>query len=359
MRVALFCVVLGFAACTSQSPEPADLLAERTLQPLPEPLSNNAVAVVTRGDREFIFSFLGLGTGKTWQDTKSSAWLLERGAQETDSGSWRRLDDVPGPGGRLAAVAVNARGSVYLFGGYTVAADHSEKSVPLVHRIDPDTLKYEQLPAMPVPVDDTVALVYQDRYIYLVSGWHDTDNIELVQMYDLETGTWRQASSFPGPPVFGHAGGLSGNTMIVCDGVEVVPLTAGKREFRASRECFKGEINPRAPEKISWTAIAHPPGPARYRMAAVAGAEGRIYFAGGSDNPYNYNGIGYNGEPSAPSATVMAYELATDRWMRLRDLPFPSMDHRGFLPLRDGFLLVGGMGENQQVLARTLLVGIE
>lgn len=27
---------------------------------------------------------------------------------------------------------------------------------------------------MPVPVDDSVALVYRDRYVYLVSGWHET-----------------------------------------------------------------------------------------------------------------------------------------------------------------------------------------
>lgn len=359
MRVAWFSVLIGLAACGPPSQQVADNFAARELAALPEPVANNAVAVVTHGDRELVFSFLGLGAGRTWRDTRSSAWLLERVPGKAETGVWRRIKNVPGPGGRLAAVAVSARGSVYLFGGYTVAEDHSEKSVPLVHRINPATLAYEELAPMPVPVDDSVALVYQDRFIYLVSGWHDTDNVDLVQVYDLHNNRWQRATAFPGPPVFGHAGGIVGNAMVICDGVKVVPLAEGKREFRPSRACFRGEIDPRDPLQIVWTEIGHPPGPARYRMAASAGSGDRVFFVGGSDNPYNYNGIGYNGEPSAPTAAVMAYELSQDRWIRLPDLPSPSMDHRGLLKVHDGFLLVGGMEEDQRVLKRVLLVTIK
>lgn len=65
---------------------------------------------------------------------------------------------------------------VYIFGGYAVAADHSEHSVASVHRLDPAENTYAEVAPMPVPVDDTVALVYRDRYVYLVSGWHETGN---------------------------------------------------------------------------------------------------------------------------------------------------------------------------------------
>ena len=37
---------------------------------------------------------------------------------------------------------------------------------------------------MPVPVDDSVALSYKERYIYLISGWHNDGNVNLVQVYD-------------------------------------------------------------------------------------------------------------------------------------------------------------------------------
>ncbi|MBT8421494.1 MAG: galactose oxidase, partial [Gammaproteobacteria bacterium] len=223
----------------------------------------------------------------------------------------------------------------------------------------PDSLQYTELPPMPVPVDDAVAVVYADRYIYLVSGWHDTDNVDLVQLLDLETLSWSRATGFPGPPVFGHAGGISGQTPVICDGVKVVPKTDGTRQFSASRACFKGQINAANPNKIEWERIEHPPGPARYRMAATGSPTGRIYFAGGSDNPYNYNGIGYDGVPSSPSSEVFAYDVASSSWLQLASMPFASMDHRALLPLHDGYLLVGGMGSGQTVLNRTLLLDLE
>ena len=34
-----------------------------------------------------------------------------------------------------------------------------------------------------------------------------------------------------------------------------------------------------------------------------------IYFSGGTDNPYNYNGIGYNGVPAEPSPVTFAFSL--------------------------------------------------
>jgi len=41
---------------------------------------------------------------------------------------------VPGKAGRLAASAISAGGAAWLFGGYTVAADGSEESIPGVYR---------------------------------------------------------------------------------------------------------------------------------------------------------------------------------------------------------------------------------
>lgn len=360
----LFLFLVGISACSTALPplpSPDTNKADSAwLPPLPAPVANNAVAGLSRGERVLLFSFLGLGAGKSATDTRSDAWMLEvqqtpRGAAANMAmpvGNWQRLADVPGPGGRLAATAVSVAGKIFLFGGYTVADDGSEQSVPLVHRLDPDTLEYHARAPMPVPVDDTVSLVYQDRYVYLVSGWHDTDNVDLVQVYDTQSDHWFEATAFPGPPVFGHAGGIVQNKLVVCDGVQLV-VDGQQRSFKASPHCFLGVIDPDQPARIDWQKIAHYPHHARYRMAASA-AGGKIYFAGGSDNPYNYNGIGYDGVPSAPSAAVYAYDMASGQWQQARDLLQPSMDHRGMIRLADGFVLVGGMGEKQQVLARTV-----
>ncbi|NNF66803.1 MAG: galactose oxidase [Gammaproteobacteria bacterium] len=353
--------ISGLAGCLSDTPGPtlqgSPLPGYALTAELPVPVTNNAVASVEHQDRILVLSFMGLGEGKTWRDTYSKAWLMEieRNRHETggQSGNWQALPDVPGPAGRLAAAAVTVAGKIYIFGGYTVAEDGSEKSVPLVHMFDPLTWRYSARQPMPVPVDDTVALVYLDRYVYLVSGWHDTDNVELVQVYDTRKDAWFSASAFPGPAVFGHAGGITGNEMVVCDGVKVVPLAGNKRTFTASRLCYRGTIDNADPSSIAWRAIAHYPQPARYRMAAGSAA-GLIYFAGGSDNPYNYDGIGYDGNPSVPSAAVFAFDPKSNTWLRLNDLPFASMDHRGLVNAGDGFFLVGGMGESQEVLSRTV-----
>jgi hypothetical protein len=87
-----------------------------------------------------------------------------------------------------------------------------------------------------------------------------------------------------------------------------------------------------------------------YRMAAAGSSRlGMIVFAGGSDNPYNFNGVGYDGEPSAASARVFAYDLEGDAWQEFGELPQATMDHRGLLEIGDEFLILGGMREGQAV----------
>ncbi len=313
---------------------------------LPVAVSNNAVAAVTLDDGTHIVSAMGLLAGKTWRDTTSAAWHLAPGAK-----AWRELPAVPGGEGRLAAAAVGIAGQVVIFGGYTVAEDHTEVSVPLVHALDARTGRYTALAPMPVPVDDTVALPYQDRYVYLVSGWHDSGNVNLVQLYDRQENSWVQATPWPGAPLFGHAGGIAGNTMVICDGVGI-ETTRSQRRFRAEKRCLLGVIRDDNLRRIDWTTLPHHPGPAHYRMAA-AGAEldgeAAILFAGGSPNPYNYNGIGYDGRPSLPADLVFAWRLESRRWQRLPRLPVATMDHRGLVQFGAGYLIIGGMREQQRV----------
>ena len=72
-------------------------------------------------------------------------------------------------------------------------------------------------------------------------------------------------------------------------------------------------------------------------------------FLGGSENPYNFNGIGYDGRPSPASARAQAYDLGSDRWRELQPLPQASMDHRGLATIGGLHYLIGGMRNGQQV----------
>lgn len=322
-----------------------DMTRAATLPPLPVPVTNNAVVSITAEGREFVISFAGLGEGKAPGDVHARTFVLD-----TEEMQWREAEPVPGGVGRLAATAIAVGGTAYVFGGYTVAEAGEEESLHWVHAFDPLSGVFEERQPMPVPVDDAVAVSYEDRYIYLISGWHDFGNVNLVQRYDVEADTWAQATPTPGRAVFGHAGGIVGDTIVYCDGVAVEAHMDRRRDFVASNECFAGTIDATDGRRIDWRALEPHPGKARYRMAAAgSAAHDAVLFVGGSENPYNYDGIGYDGETSSPAADAFMFSLETHSWEEV-DVEGPAtMDHRGLVPFRGGWLIVGGMIENQQV----------
>jgi len=309
---------------------------------LPEPLSNQAVAYMNLDGQHRFFVFNGLRAGKTFRDITNQAhvWM---------QGQWHQLPVPATQQPVLASVAVVVKNHVYLMGGYTVAADHSEQSIPHVWKIDGRTLQWQAMPAMPTPVDDTVALVYQDRYIYLISGWHDVDNVDLVQVFDTETLNWHQATPIDFPAVFGHAGAISGNQMLICDGVKVKYTDAGIKQFLPSPVCALGTIDPNDVKQIDWQAAPHHSGTAYYRMAANQNDKGQMIFVGGGDNPYNYDGIGYNKTPANASDRVRWFSLAENKWRTERPGIPANMDHRGLLKTPEHWVILGGMRNPQQV----------
>lgn len=336
---------LALTAC-ERSPQP-EPLSETAGFALPEPISNNAVAVADGPEGPTLYSFNGLKAGKTWKDTSNAAYACVIATQ-----SCKAIAPVPVPEGRLASAAVTVAGKIYIFGGYTVAPNGDEVSAPEVYAFDPATGRYEAQTDMPTPVDDTLAVPYQNRFIYLISGWHDEGNVSVVQMFDTQTGAWTEATPFPGTPVFGHSGGIAGDSIIVSDGVASI-FADGKRKFVPAKLTWRGDIDPRNPTQITWRGIDSHSGIAKYRMAAIGDEAGqRIIFAGGGDNPYNYDGIGYDGVPAKPSGGFFAYDLKTDQWQELGRLAEPSMDHRGLAKAGGEYFILGGMDAEQKVTDR-------
>ena len=321
------------------------------LPSLPEGVANNAVVQVSNQDGEYLISFMGLGPQKTYKDVHNKVWALKLGSQQ-----WQQKSSVPSSlplKGRLASIAASIGDKAYIFGGYTVAEDHQEISSPDSFKYDVLTDTYQKIAPMPVAVDDSDALVYQQRYIYLISGWHNAGNVNLVQVYDSKTDTWLQGSPFLGTPVFGQAAAISGNTIVVCDGVIVKPNLLARRSYAPTAQCLKGVISKNSPATIDWQLIKHPTGKGRYRMAATAVGD-NMYFIGGSHNPYNYNGIGYNKVPSQASNEIWIFNSKTNAW-QLESSLARTMDHRGLLYWQKSLITIGGMNSQQQVLADAIV----
>jgi len=344
----LFLVLLFSGVCPAS--EAPGLTQSRVVPALPQAIANNAVVSMSLEGEQYLISFSGLGPGREHGDTLDSTWVwTER------NGQWREAAPVPGGVGRLASVATSANGLAYVFGGYSVEADGTEVSTPWVHAFDPRTGTFTERATMPVPVDDAVAISYDDRYIYLVSGWHDLGNVNLVQRYDTDTDSWVQATPTPGPGVFGHAGGIVDNKIVYCDGVAVEAHADRRRDFAAVGNCYLGILDEEDTRKIDWRTLPPHPGLPRYRMAAAGVPDlGGVLFIGGSTNPYNYSGIGYDGEPSEPEARALLFDVLRDRWQVLGTTGIATMDHRGLVLFDGRPTTIGGMTSGQTVIGESL-----
>lgn len=309
---------------------------------LPAPVANNAVAAVEGPEGVVVFSFLGMDSTKVWSGVTTAAYRWDVGSEE----GWRAIEPVPGPG-RLAAAVQVVGGRIFLIGGYTVGEDGSEHSVPDVNVYDPVMETWSRVADMPLPVDDAVSGLWRDSLIFLVSGWHDTGNVSDVQIYDPTEDLWSAATPIPGAPVFGHTGAIAGDEIIYVGGAKIVD---GRPRFVVDSAAWRGRIDPANPTKVAWEAVARPPGSPTYR-AAGASFGGFAVFLGGAGNPYNYNGIGYDGAPSSPRRQLLAYH-PQGGWIGLLAPPIATMDHRSLGVAGGLVFLAGGMLDRQQVSDR-------
>jgi hypothetical protein len=226
---------------------------------LPQPITNNAVAAASVDGRTAVYTFLGLDSTKTWSGVTSSAYQWYVGDD-----AWTSIEPVPGPG-RLAATAQMIGDRIYVLGGYTVAEDGSERSLPDVAVYDPAAGTWTRGADIPVPVDDAVSGIWRGR-IFLVSGWHDTGNVAHVQVYDPDADRWSEASPVSGSPVFGHTGAVVGDHVAYVDGAAVVNA---RPRFRIDVASWLGTID-RDGGTITWRPAAPHPGPPLYRAAGAA-----------------------------------------------------------------------------------------
>jgi len=331
----LFWAILALGAENSKIP------------PMPMALSNNAVAMLRNGTE--VYSIMGVGEKKTWDSVTNKVFVLH-----FKSGKWSEGRPVPGVAGRLGSSAVGLKGQVFVFGGYTIDAQGHEFVASDVNVYLTDEHRWYRGADIPVPVDSAVIGVNHDRYIYLVGGRSAKGPVNNVQVYDIQKNTWSDATPFPGTPVFGHAGGLTDDTIVFVDGAK--KNTSGEPPYVASDECWMGKIDKKDPNKIAWTKLPTHPGPGRFGIAA-GGADHKILFTGGTTAPHNYKFLGYDGKQAEISPMTFAYELHGNRWDTVGEDPEDARaDARGVLFTPLGPIVVGGTLKNSAISARVLVL---
>ncbi|NNE43311.1 MAG: hypothetical protein HKN12_03810, partial [Gemmatimonadetes bacterium] len=168
---------------------------------------------------------------------------------------------------------------------------------------------------------------------------------------DPVSNSWGNSTPIPDFGTFGGVGGICGDHIVYADGVADTTMFS----FDLVNRVLVGAINPADPTQITWEDRGPHPGAAVYRGASwnLPGDPTRVLFAGGTDNPYNFDGIGYDGNPSEPLGQVWSYHVATGTVVFHENKPVPTMDHRGWPAGGGGRLwIVGGMEAGQQVTDR-------
>ena len=320
------------------------------LSPLPAPVSNNAVAAVKVNGQFLVYSLMGLGADKSWSSVTNDANALNLKYDR-----WTPIRAVPGSG-RLGAAASAVRQQILLFGGFVLDRSGRQTIVPDLSIYDPIALRWYRGPDLLVPVRDAVGGVYRDRYVYVLGGFSDKGPSNETQVYDAEAQHWFEATPMP-VAVFGHAGSVVGDSIVFVDGAKK-NSTAGAVPYVSSDECWMGKIDRHDPKNIQWTHLPTHPGTGRYRIAAGGSErEQKIYFAGGSQSIYDYNGIDLEGKPAEPSTAVFAFDLKSNAWQVIQEnSPRATMDHRSLVVTSDGLLLIGGMAKGPVVISTVTLL---
>ena len=318
---------------------------EKNIPSMPAAVSGNAVASIKDGLE--IFSFMGVGPRKTWDDVTNQVYVMDLAHPK-----WHEGRTVPGVVGRVGAAAAAAKGLVILMGGYVVDAQGGELTVSDVNVYQPGRRQWSRGQDIPVPVDNAVTGVTHDRFVYLIGGRSTSGPVNNVQVYDVEKNSWTQATPFPGTPVFGLAGGIAGESVVVVDGAQ--KGTPGGPRYIACEQAWLGKIDHKNPTQIEWSKLPAHPGSARFGIAGGGSdRDHRIFFSGGTATPHDYKGVAYDGQPATVSDVTFSYDLHGHKWETISETTYdPRADSRGIVMTPIGPVVLGGMVKNLAVTAR-------
>ncbi|MGB3180809.1 MAG: hypothetical protein WBB45_05435 [Cyclobacteriaceae bacterium] len=341
-------LILWLASASGCTGSQDKTVTSSPLPDLPVALTNAAVTAFEHDTVHRIYVFGGLEAGKGHSDITLRSFGYDLAGNE-----WSETIPLPDTLGKIAAAASQIRDKIYIAGGYHVFADGHERSSDRLHIYDPITNEYQNDgQPIPVAIDDHVQAVYRDSLLYLVSGWHDTANVNLVQIYDPASDSWQEGTPLPrsaGSYVFGASGIIVGDTLYMAGG-------AGNRvdkNFPLQGYFTKGYIHPENPARIDWIQTADPIA-AVYRSVAILSGS-KIYWAGGAADSYNYNGISYKGNAVEPRGQALVYDMQSGLLSVDSGFPAGVMDLRGAAAFGNGKTYIAGGMLKGQVVSDSLL----
>jgi hypothetical protein len=246
--------------------------------------------------------------------------------------------------GKIANAASRINDTIYVIGGYHVFRDGTERSSDRVHRFDISQNRFvEDGAKIPVPIDDQVQIVYENRYIYLITGWSERANVPSVQVYDALQNRWFEGTPVPNSDdfkSFGSSGSIVGDTIYYLGGASMGP------DFPIQSVLRKGLINPNDPADIKWSSRALDDSFAGYRMGSFE-RKGKVFWIGGSNITYNFNAIAYNGAGGVePNHRILGFQRGVFTQEFNKIIP---MDLRGIANIDDSLkYVIGGITTGQR-----------
>lgn len=344
-KILLFVFLFTFAnAAIAQNP-----FTWTQLPNMPGKTANNSVSEGDVSGVRHIYSFGGIDTTKLYTGIHQNAFRYNTVTQ-----IWDSIPSLPDTLGKIASGASTVNNIIYIFGGYHVLAGGSEVSSDRVHRYDPNTNSYlsDGLP-IPKSIDDHVQCVWRDSLIFLITGWSNTGNVQDVQIYDPAGNSWQNGTMVPSTAsqyaCFGASGSIIGDTIYYYGGAK------SGFNFPASDVLRKGVIDPTDPTNITWGLVAAGPRKA-YRSSSISYGD-RIFWIGGSETSYNYDGLSYfDGSGVNPSNSIFSFKEPTGNFTNWQ-YSDSIMDMRGIAQVSSNqWIVCGGMAQNQKVSDQTFLL---
>lgn len=319
---------------------------------MPIPIANNAVTHGTVGGEYYVYSFGGIDSTKSWAGITKRSFRYH---VLTDT--WEEIDTLPAALENVAAGASTVNNKIYILGGYHVYSNGNEISSNEVIIYNPETDTYEPNGSpIPVAIDDHVQCVWRDSLIFVITGWSNNTNVPNVQIYDPALDQWTVGTQTPNDnyfKAFGASGQIIGDTIYYFGGASL------GWNFPARSYLRKGIIDENDPTQITWTQEEDGPN-ANYRAACLR-YNTDIFWVGGSEISYNYNGIAYNGSGGVPPLfQISRYVTEHLHWYQGSGAPYGVMDLRGIAQISSNqWIICGGMKENQKVSNRTFLLELD
>ncbi|MFT4599987.1 MAG: hypothetical protein ACI857_000155 [Arenicella sp.] len=316
---------------------------------MPEKIANNAVSHGEMAGNPYVFSFGGIDTTKIYSGINKRAFRYD-----VNNDIWDEIDTLPVVLPLVASSANTVKNKLYILGGYHVQSNGNEISSVEVIIYDPETDTYEANGAsIPVPIDDQTQCVWRDSLIYVITGWSNSGNVPNIQIYDPALDSWSVGTDLPDDnfhKAFGSSGTIIGDTIFYYGGAST------GWNFPARKDLRKGVINSSDPTQITWT-LEEEGINSNYRSACISHGS-NIFWVGGSETSYNYNGIAYNGSGGVePAYSISRYDAQSQIWFEGTGSPFGIMDMRGSGQVSaTSWVVCGGMEDGQQVSDQTYLL---